>query len=86
MGYLEQAKLLILDYTGMSEEEFDNIPVMPVYQEQLAEVLENRDGTQGESSRSEGDISRSFEAGLIPESIEKFLKPHRKSRAKGLNY
>jgi hypothetical protein len=61
--YLEDAKLLILDYTNRTADEW--LPVMEVYQRQLAATLENREGTEGETTRSEGGISRSFETDIM---------------------
>lgn len=46
---------------------------------QLAIVLFNRLGAEGESRRQEGDIAISFDA--VPESIKIMLKPWRKAKA-----
>ncbi|SKA16908.1 hypothetical protein SAMN02745116_02635, partial [Pilibacter termitis] len=78
------AKLMILDYTGLETEEWENVPVLAMYQRQLAKVLENRAGVEGETSRSEGDISRNFEEGLIPKSIRQSLSKYVKTKVVGL--
>lgn len=66
---LETAKDIILDQIGR-----DQLPERLVSaQVQLAVIIYNRDGAEGESSRSEGSVSRSFIDGL-PDEIKSRLK------------
>jgi len=66
---LEAAKDCILDEIGR-----DTLPERLVSaQVQLAVIIFNRQGAEGESSRSEGGISRSFIDGL-PDEIRSRLK------------
>ncbi|MDR2834274.1 MAG: hypothetical protein LBV67_11215, partial [Streptococcaceae bacterium] len=56
-------------------------PVLIVYQGQLARALENREGTEGETARTEGDISRAFESELISPNIKRALARYAKGKA-----
>ena len=50
---------------------------------QLAVVLYNREGTEGETSHSEGGVSRTMEG--IPAEIERQIRPYRLARVVRLN-
>ena len=66
---LSTAQDMILDEIGR-----DKLPDRLVSaQVQLAIIIYNREGAEGESSRSEGSVSRSFIDGL-PEEIKSRLK------------
>jgi hypothetical protein len=68
-----------------SEEDFQELlevhPVIKFYQEQIAHILENRSGTEGEVSRSEGGISRTYTDNLIPTEIKVALLKFSKQKA-----
>lgn len=71
--YLEDAKDTILELTHL-----DKLPESLLStQIELAIVLYNKAGIEGQTSHSEGGISRSFEEG-IPESIMKKIRANRR--------
>lgn len=70
---LEDSKAEIIDYCRL--EEFNNI-LEPV-QRELAIIYYNRQGTEGEVSRSEGGISSSYGTD-IPQNLKDRLKRYRK--------
>lgn len=71
--YLEDAKDTILELTHL-----DELPESLLStQIELAIVLYNKAGIEGQTSHSEGGISRSFEEG-IPESIMKKIRASRR--------
>ena len=71
---LEDAENDILDYTNRNV----LLPKMEGLQRDLAIIYYNRLGSEGESSRSEGGISVSYE---MPESIKSRLKSYRRLKA-----
>lgn len=71
---LEDAQGMILAYTGRTA-----LPMaLETAQVQLAAVLYNRLGTEGESSHSEGGVSRTMEA--LPDDIRRQIAPYRLAR------
>lgn len=76
-GLIEDAIILILDFTGR---DVDNI-VDPLYYyaRQLAVIAWNREGNEGEASRSEGGVSQSFVTD-IPADIQSGLRRYRKGK------
>lgn len=72
---LEDAKAEIIDYCRI--EEFSNI--LEPLQRELAIIYFNRQGTEGEVSRSEGGISISYGTD-IPENLKARLNRYRKAR------
>ena len=71
---LEDAQGMILAYTGRTA-----LPMaLETAQVQLAAVLYNRLGTEGESSHSEGGVSRTMEA--LPDEIRRQIAPYRLAR------
>ncbi|MBQ8508247.1 MAG: phage head-tail connector protein [Clostridia bacterium] len=74
---LSSAEGMILAYTGR-----DEIPeLLEGAQLEIAAMLFNRMGMEGESSHSEGSVSRTAES--IPEYIRRQLNPFRRARAVG---
>ncbi|MDD3840764.1 MAG: phage head-tail connector protein [Clostridia bacterium] len=71
--YLEDAKDTILEMTHLSELSVSLLGV----QVELAIIYYNKQGIEGQTSHSEGGISRSFEEG-IPESIMKKIRACRR--------
>lgn len=71
-GLIEDAVVLILDYTNQ-EEMLDS---MWLYARQMATIAFNRESTEGESSRSEGGISQTFIED-IPLNIQRGLNHYR---------
>lgn len=71
--YLEDAKDTILELTHLSEMPNSLLST----QIELAIVLYNKEGIEGQISHSEGGVGRSFEEG-IPESIMKKIRSARR--------
>lgn len=72
---LDGAQEMILAYTGR-----DALPpVLQAAQLELAAVLFNRMGMEGETSHAEGSISRSADS--LPEMIRRQLNPWRLAKA-----
>lgn len=72
---LTDAQGMILAYTGR-----DSVPlVLQGAQIEIAAMLFNRMGMEGESSHSEGSVSRSADS--LPEYIRRQLNPFRLARA-----
>ncbi|WP_369118250.1 phage head-tail connector protein [Enterococcus thailandicus] len=71
-GLVEDAVILILDYTNRDE----MMDSLWVYARQLATIAYNQESNEGEASRSEGGISQSFLTD-IPESIQRGLNRYR---------
>lgn len=71
--YLDDAKDTILSLTHLS----DLPDSLLSTQIELAIILYNKEGIEGQTSHSEGGVSRSFEEG-IPESIMKKIRAHRR--------
>ena len=73
LACLEDAYAVILGYTGLETlpERLMNAVV------RFAVVLYDRTGNEGETSRREGDISRSFSD--MPEDIRMQVRPYRKA-------
>lgn len=72
---LSDAENMILAYTGR-----DSVPlVLQGAQIEIAAMLFNRMGMEGESSHSEGSVSRSADS--LPEYIRRQLNPFRLARA-----
>lgn len=65
----------VLDYTNQKQ----LVGNMQVYAKQLAIIMYNRQGNEGESSRSEGGVSASFETGM-PASIKEGLSKYRTAK------
>lgn len=71
---LEDAEGMILAYTGRH-----TLPdVLTAAKVQLAVVLYNRQGIEGQTSHSEGGVSRALEG--LPEDIRKQIAPYRLAR------
>ncbi len=79
-AYLNQADALILGYLGVAtlpvSERMDDIRAM------LALTLYNRRGAEGESARTEGEVTSRFSP--IPDSLCLLLRPFRSARAVSL--
>lgn len=74
MALLEDAEGMILAFTGRH-----TLPrVLESAKVQLAVVLYNRQGTEGQTSHSEGGVSRTMEG--LPEDIRKQIAPYRLAR------
>ena len=72
---LSDAQGMILAYTGR-----DSVPlVLQGAQVEIAAMLFNRMGMEGESSHSEGSVSRTAES--LPEYIRRQLNPFRLAKA-----
>lgn len=71
---LEDAENDILDYTNRNV----LLPRMEALQRELAIIYYNRLGSEGETSRSEGGISVSYE---MPQSMKDRLKAYRRLKA-----
>lgn len=71
-GLIEDAVMLVLDYTGQDEMQES----MWLYARQLATIALNRESTEGETSRSEGGISQFFIED-IPLNIQRGLNRYR---------
>lgn len=71
-GLLEDAIILILDYTNQPEMN-DNLYY---YARQLVVISWNQEGNEGETSRSEGGVSQTFISD-IPEKLKLGLNRHR---------
>ncbi|WP_195397872.1 phage head-tail connector protein [Holdemania sp. 1001302B_160321_E10] len=74
---LEAAEQTILSLTNRTK----LIPPLEVARRDLAVVMINRLGTEGESSRSEGGISVSFEE--MPKAIQAAIETYRLARVCG---
>ena len=71
--YLD-AEGMVLAYTGRQ-----TVPrVLETAVVQLAVVMYNREGTEGETAHSEGGVSRTMEG--IPAEIERQIRPYRLAR------
>lgn len=70
---LEEAEAEILDYTNRTE----LLPKMEGLQRELAIEYYNRQGSEGEASRSEGGVSVSYSTD-IPEKIKARLDAYRR--------
>ena len=76
--YLD-AKGMVLAYTGRQ-----TLPrALETAVVQLGIVLYNREGTEGETSHSEGGVSRTMEG--MPAEIERQLRPYRIARIVKVN-
>lgn len=75
---LEDTENDILDYTNRNV----LLPRMESLQRELVIIYYNRLGSEGESSRSEGGISVSYE---MPEGIKNRLKAFRRLKAVGIH-
>lgn len=71
-GYLEDAVILILDYTNR-EKMTDNLYF---YARQMVVIAWNQESNEGESSRTEGGVSQSFITD-IPDKLKSGLVRHR---------
>ena len=69
---IDDAVIMVLDYTGRDV----MVDAMLLYARQLAIIAFNREGNEGESSRSEGGVSQSFIED-IPQSIKHSLNRYR---------
>ena len=74
---LEDAEKMILAYTGQRELA-QNLTGVQI---EIAAMLFNRMGMEGESSHAEGSLSRSADS--LPEYIRRQLNPYRIARAVG---
>lgn len=75
---INDAVIIVLDYTNRD----DMLDAMWLYVRQLATIAYNRQGTEGELSRSEGGVSQSFIDG-IPGNIKSSLNRYRLGRMRG---
>ncbi|GHV97892.1 hypothetical protein lacNasYZ03_11680 [Lactobacillus nasalidis] len=71
----DDALAQVLDYTNRTK----LVGNMGVYVKQLVIVMFNRQGTEGDSSRSEGGVSESYEIGL-PSDIKQALMRYRTAK------
>lgn len=69
---IEDAVVLVLDYTCRDL----MLEAMWIYARQIATIAYNRQGTEGETSRSEGGVSQSFNED-IPLNIQRNLNRYR---------
>lgn len=76
----DDALAQVLDYTNRTK----LVGNMAIYVKQLAIVMFNRQGNEGESSRSEGGVSASFELG-IPTEIKQGLMCYRTAKVVKFN-
>lgn len=76
-GYLEEAEMFILSETRRTK----MIPQLEFAKFQLSIILYNRSGSEGETSRSEGGISITFED--IPQNMKKMISQYRLARSGG---
>lgn len=76
-GLIEDAMILILDFTGRDVDSI--MDPLYYYARQLAVIAWNREGNEGEASRSEGGVSQSFITD-IPADIQSGLRRYRKGR------
>lgn len=76
---LEDSQSEILDYCNRDT----IVPKMEGLQKELAVIYYNRQGSEGESARSEGGISVSYST-EIPESIKVRLNTYRRLKAVGI--
>lgn len=76
---LDDAETEILDYTNRIE----LLPRMEGLQRELVIIYYNRQGSEGEASRSEGGVSISYST-EIPESIKSRLTAYRRLKAVGI--
>lgn len=73
----EDAMAEVLNYTGQTSVQEG----VAVYIRQLATIKYNQQGAEGETSRSEGGISQSFEVGL-PKQIRTGLNRYRVAKVR----
>lgn len=77
MDLLEQAKAFILSYTCR-----ETLPApLADAQVELAAILFNRMGMEGEVNHGEGGVTRTAEG--LPESLRRWLNPWRRVRTMG---
>ena len=76
-SYLEEAEMIILSETRRSK----MIDQLNAAKYQLALILYNRNGSEGESSRSEGGVSITFED--IPKATRNMIAQYRLARCGG---
>lgn len=74
LDYLEDAEIAVKSYCKRDDIEDGMVPSI----RSLAVVFYNREGNEGESSRSEGGVSQSFEEG-IPSIIRSSLQNYRRA-------
>ncbi|WP_413506328.1 phage head-tail connector protein [Brochothrix thermosphacta] len=72
---LEDAEVAVRDYCNRTE----MIDELKVYARQIAVIAYNRQGTEGETSRSEGGVSIAYAAD-IPSDIKLSLNKYRKGK------
>ncbi|GAX46771.1 hypothetical protein [Pseudolactococcus reticulitermitis] len=74
------AALLIMDFLEVDDIEYAELlekhPVITVYETRLRNTLDNLAGTEGETERSEGDVTRKFASKIIPDEIRAALKKY----------
>lgn len=75
-GFYEDAKAEVLDYCYRD----DVVGNMASSIRRLAVIRYNQEGNEGESSRSEGGVSQSFEEGM-PKSLRASLNRYRVAKA-----
>lgn len=75
---IDSAEGMILAYTGR-----DEVPeVLEGAQVEIAAMLFNRMGMEGESAHAEGSVSRSADS--LPDYVRRQLNPYRVARAVGM--
>ena len=72
----DDAIQMCLDYTRGKE----STPVL-IQAKKLAIIMYNEQGTEGETSRTEGGVSQSFEVGM-PSAIKTALAPYRVAKTR----
>lgn len=70
----DDAVQVVMDYTGRTEASMTHS--LMIAAKRLAIVYCNQQGDEGESSRTEGGVARTFEVG-IPGSIRQAIAPYR---------
>ena len=73
-GLLEDAIILILDYTARTIEQMNDC--LYYYARQLVVITWNQEGNEGDTARSEGGVSHTFITD-IPDKLKSGLNNHR---------
>ncbi|KRO16516.1 hypothetical protein IV56_GL001106 [Lacticaseibacillus saniviri JCM 17471 = DSM 24301] len=79
-GYFDDAIQAVLDFTGQSQPN----KALLIAAKRLAVVYWNQQADEGETQRTEGGVSRTFEVTGIPSSIRSSLMPYRVAKTRSL--
>ena len=74
---LDEAEHAVLAYTNRTKLPDDMIAAKI----KLALIYYNREGMEGETARSQGGVSQTFDAEGLPKEIKDMLRPRRLARA-----